>query len=82
MKNGINLRSGRIRVLFEYDKEQVDVEYMLKELQEDYSLDAFYHYDDGLICIETIDDKYKSVDELVSLVDGIVLKIKGENKNA
>lgn len=82
MKNGINLRSGRIRVLFEYDKEQVDVEYVLKELQEDYSLDTFYHYDDGLICIETIDDKYKSVDELVSLVDGIVLKIKGENKNA
>lgn len=81
MGNGIKLKSGRIRALFEYDKEQIDSEYVLKELREDYSLDVFYHYDDGLICIETIDDKYKSVGELVSLVDGIVLKMK-EDKNA
>lgn len=81
MENGINLKSGRIRVLFEYDKGQVDAEYVLKELREDYSLDAFYHYDDGFICIETIDDKYKAIDELVSLVDGIVLKMK-DNKDA
>lgn len=81
MKNGIKLKSVRIRVLFEYDNEQIDIEYVLKWLREDYSLDAFYHYDAGFICIETINDKYKSVDELVSLVDGIVRKMK-EGKNA
>lgn len=81
MKNGIKLKSGRIRALFEYDNEQIDIEYVLKGLREDDSLDAFYHYDAGFICIETINDKYKSVDELVSLVDGIVRKMK-EGKNA
>ena len=81
MENGIKLKSGRIRVLFEYDNEKIDVEYILKELLEDYSIDAFYHYDAGFICAETIDDKYKSIDELVSLVDGIVRKMK-DSKNA
>lgn len=81
MENGIKLKSGRIRVLFEYDNEKIDVEYILKELREDYSIDAFYHYDDGFICVETIDDKYKSIDELVSLVNGIVMKMK-DSKDA
>lgn len=81
MENGIKFKSGRIRTLFEYDNEKIDIEYILKELREDHSLDAFYHYDDGLICIEAIDDKYKSFDELVSLVNCIVLKMK-DNKDA
>lgn len=76
MENGIKLKSGRIRTLFEYDNEKIDIEYILKELREDYSIDSFYHHDDGFICVETIDDKYKSIDELVSLVNGIVLKMK------
>lgn len=80
MENGIKLKSGRIRVLFEYDNEKIDIEHVLKELREDYSIDAFYHYDAGFICVETIDDKYKSVDELVSLVNDIVLKTK-DNKD-
>ena len=80
MENGIKLKSGRIRVLFEYDNEKIDIEHVLKELREDYSIDAFYHYDSGFICVETIDDKYKSVDELVSLVNDIVLKTK-DNKD-
>lgn len=81
MENGIKLKSGRIRVLFEYDNEKIDVEYILKELREDYSIDSFYHYNDGFICVETIDDKYKSIDELVSLVNGIVMKMK-DSKDA
>lgn len=80
MENGIKLKSGRIRVLFEYDNEKIDAEHVLKELREDYSIDAFYHYYAGFICVETIDDKYKSVDELVSLVNDIVLKTK-DNKD-
>ena len=80
MENGIKLKSGRIRVLFEYDNEKIDIEHVLKELREDYSIDAFYHYDAGFICVETIDDKYKSIDELVSLVNDIVLKTK-DNKD-
>lgn len=76
MENSIKLKSGRIRVLLEYDNEKIDIEHVLKELREDYSIDSFYHYDAGFICIETIDDKYKSVDELISLVNDIVLKTK------
>ena len=76
MENGIKLKSGQIRVLFEYDNEKIDVEYILKELREDYRVDSSYHYDYGSICVETIDDKCKSIDELVSLVNGIVMKMK------
>lgn len=54
MGNGIKLKSGRIRALFEYDKEQIDSEYVLKELREDYSLDVFIITMMGLFALKPL----------------------------
>lgn len=73
---------GRVRAWFKYERWITDIDFIMKELESNPSIDAVYNDEDCRILVESIDNKYKSVDELISIVNDAVSKVNGEIKNA
>ena len=54
--------------------------FVMNELGKNGSIDALYDDEDCIIMIETIDEKYTNIEDLILLVDGIIVKMRN-NKN-
>lgn len=73
---------GRVRAWFKYERWITDIDSIMKVLDDNPSIDAVYNDEDCRILVESIDNKYKSVNELISIVNDAVSKVHGDSKDA
>lgn len=82
MNDLIEFDFGRVRAWFKYERWVTDIDSVMKVLDSNPSIDTVYNDEDCRILVESIDNKYKSVDELISIVNDAVSKANGEINNA
>ena len=75
MNDLIKFEVGRVRAWFKHERWVTDIYFVARELEKNKSIDAVYNDETQILLVESIDDKYKSVDELVDLVNDIARKI-------
>ena len=78
MNDLIKFELGRVRAWFKYERWVTDIYYVARELEKNKSIDAVYNDEDGILLVESVDDKYKSVDELIDIVNDISRNIPVE----
>lgn len=80
MKSPINFSLGRMRAWFDYERFDTDIDFVMNELSKNKSINAVYNDEDCIIMVETIDEKYTRIEDLILLVDGIIVKMRnGKN---
>ena len=82
MNDLVKFDLGRVRAWFEYERWITDIDSIMKELDKNSHVVATYSDESCCIVIESIDNKLKSVDELISIVNDAVSKVHGDSKNA
>lgn len=78
MNGLIKFDMGRVRAWFSYERWVTDIYFVAKELEKNESISAVYNEEDCTLLVESIDDKYNSVDELVDIVNDIAQNLPTE----
>ena len=78
MDDLIKFDMGRVRAWFRYERWVTDIYFVARELEKNESISAVYNEEDCILLVESIGDKYKSVDELIDIVNDISRKIPTE----
>lgn len=78
MNDLIKFDMGRVRAWFSYERWVTDIYFVARELEKNESISVVYNEEDCTLLVESIDDKYKSIDELVYIVNDIAQNIPVE----
>lgn len=82
MNDLIEFDFGRVRAWFKYERWITDIDSIMKVLDSNPSINAVYNEEDCRVLVESIDNKYNSVDELIYIVNDAVSKVNGKINNA
>lgn len=82
MNDMIEFDFGRVRAWFKYERWITDIDSIMKVLDSNPSINAVYNEEDCRVLVESIDNKYNSVDELIYIVNDAVSKVNGKINNA
>ena len=79
MNDLVKFDFGRVRTWFKYERWVTDIYSITKELDSNPSIDTVYSDEDCVLLVESNDNKYKSVDDLITIVNDAVSKVHGES---